>query len=177
MVVDRCDFAAGFTLVEVMVSLFLMSLTGMAGLTLVDSLATVQLRIDERYQQLESLQIFFGELRRDAVQVDPSSILLNENVLAFETAGCAVQYARADEVMKRVALNCTEGLPISVNVNAVSLSIIDCVGQSHAQWPVLSEGTSIPACAIEFQLSVLQEAGASASVDIVRLLDIPRVRS
>lgn len=79
---------AGFSLAEVLVSLMLVSAIGIAGLALLDSLASVQRRLDGRYQTISELDLFFSAVTTGLTEADPDSLDLSAGVLSFETQGC-----------------------------------------------------------------------------------------
>lgn len=100
----------GLSLVEVMVSLSIVSAIGVAGLALLTSLADVQARLDQRFLALAALETFLSDTSADFAQADPRTLTLDAGALAVRTEGCdgagVTTFAISDAALTRTVTTC-----------------------------------------------------------------------
>lgn len=81
---------AGFTLIEVMISLALFALISMAGIALVDSIIRVEERSSGRIERLGQLQRAMFLLARDLEQLSSGSLRQIEGGISFDRHGASL---------------------------------------------------------------------------------------
>lgn len=80
---ERRHREAGLTLIEVLVSLAIFAVIGVAGLTVLNTVARTGERTDGRLERLAEVDRAFLVIRRDLAQIKPSSTRLAEDNLGF----------------------------------------------------------------------------------------------
>ncbi len=104
MTLDRHG-EAGVTLIEVLVSLAIFAVIGIAGLTVLDTVARTGERTDGRLERLAEIDRAFLVIRRDLAQISGLDTQLNEEGLAFRRLDAdgsfAVRYFSEDVDLNR----------------------------------------------------------------------------
>ncbi len=181
---DASASESGFSLIEMMVTLAIVSLVGLAGLSLVDSLSTAQLRTDDRYARMMDLQILISGVTEDLDHADLSTLSLANGRLQFDTRRCGqavpVLYEYRETSVRRPSGACVGSGVELQDFDQVTLLILDSSGSYNAIWPVESDREQViggpqPAIAqaIEIRLE-LAEAPAMPAGTIRRLVELPR---
>lgn len=75
---------AGITLIEVLVSLAIFAIIGLAGLTVLNSVTTAGAQTEGRLERLAEIDRAFLLIKRDLVQTKPLSTQLNNNRLTLQ---------------------------------------------------------------------------------------------
>lgn len=102
----RARADAGMTLVEMLVALAILSVIGVAGLTMLDTTLTVQRRTEGRLDRVTEIDRALTVLRRDLATAAPGFTALNETGLSFlraaEGAPLSLRIAVDDGRLTRV---------------------------------------------------------------------------
>ncbi|KDA01875.1 PulJ/GspJ family protein [Hyphomonas oceanitis] len=129
----------GFSLIEVIVSLAIVSLVSLAGFTLVDTLAGLQSRIGSRYDRLQDLQVILSDLTDDFAQADPASLTLDTGALTILTQVCGARkpltLAMEDGALRRKPDDCLNGATSFFPVSDVRFTVIDSGMTEWTRWP------------------------------------------
>ena len=172
---NRTTKQSGFTLIEVMVSLVLVSLTGLAGLALVDSLTNVQLHVDERYEDLENLQEFWRVFEQDIQQADPSTLILETGQMQVSTWICGqastVKYEWSARAISRDNSACSRN-NIALELREMPrITVRDHTAAMHTTWPqtLPDELPELDIVQIEIQLATRDDMPGD---DIMRLFEL-----
>lgn len=166
--------SAGFSLLEVIVSLALVSLVSVSGFTLVDALAQAQERLDKRYAQLEDIQIFLSDFSENLATSDPEKLRLSAGVLNLESRACGlmapIRYSATGGELGRSGSACAGGDLSLANIEQVAFKVIDADMAGWSSWP---QGRRLPpAVAVRLDITFGPEAGLPGT--LTRIVDIPR---
>ena len=167
---------SGLTLVEVIVSLVLVGLISLAGLLLVDSLISVQLRVDDRYIDLSDLQRTFEAFELDTQQADPGAISLEPASLVLQTHACGavgyVEFRLGETGLQRTATQCG-GTEMLLGDGASSrIEVIDTVGRNWSVWPANIDDDDVSAQAIELIVNLNDREGRLTG-EMRRIVNLP----
>jgi general secretion pathway protein J len=92
---------AGFTLIEVLVSLALFAMIAAAGLSVLDQILRSQTQTDGRLERLAGLQRMMHLVARDLSEATPGSVQGDTKTIALAHGRNAVTYMLADGAMTR----------------------------------------------------------------------------
>lgn len=141
----RASSEAGFSLIEIVIALGLLSLISLAGVGLVSSILQVKDRTAGRLEELGDLQRGFFLITSDFQQADGASINLTPSgVSADRTAGngvTAVTYAVADgKMLRKLSRGGAPGVQqtLLANVKAARWRLLLRDGSWVETWPPLS---------------------------------------
>lgn len=162
---------SGFSLIEVLVSLALLSLAALSGLILLESLTRTHTRLDERYVRLEQLQIFLADFSQDISSAETVSLQSGGASLVLQTRTCngLIEYTMRPGTLVRDAPGCPEYR-------------FELGGIAEARFFVISESMPVPATfpatgdpdpdprAVRLDLSFTQ--GGSGFI-LYRIVDLP----
>lgn len=175
--VRRTD--AGLSLVEVLVSLAIFAVIGIAGLAVLNTVARTAERTEGRLDRLAEIDRAFLVIRRDLAQIRIADVLLEGGVLAFERAtGDADVQVRFDledsTLLRRIMMPSgasvdQEMLP---HIEAVAWRLMDADRRWHTAWPPGGDVPSGMPVAAELALEVPRD-GVSESRQITRLMVLP----
>lgn len=101
---------SGLSLVEVLVSLALLSLASISGFILIDSLSRAHTRLDERYARLEAVKIFLADFSQDVSSAESVTLAPGGDALTLGTKACkrTIQYSVQSGSLIREAPGCPE---------------------------------------------------------------------
>ncbi len=123
---------AGFTLIEVLVSLALFALIAGAGLSVLDQILRTQNLTDGRLERLASLQRMMTLVARDLSEAVPGSVQGDGATITLGRAGgITVTYALTDAQMTRA---------IAQNRGGATAQTL-LTGVTALQWQYLGDGT------------------------------------
>ena len=163
----------GFSLIEVIVSLAIVSLVSLAGFTLVDTLASLQSRIGARYDTLEDLQLILSDLTDDFAQADPASLSLGPAALTLHTQVCGAQgvitLSVSDGTLRRASEICQDGGTDLSPIESVRFTIIDSGMSEWTSWPA---DDALRARAVRVEIRLPPQPGALTG-PVERLFDLP----
>lgn len=131
---------AGFTLIEVLVSLALFALIAGAGLSVLDQVLRAQAQTEARLERLGALQRMMHLVRRDlsestagTVQGDGSRVTLARTAVA---GGVTVSYALDGAQLARRVVPGDAVQVLLADVAALRWQYLDGAGAWHDGWPV-----------------------------------------
>tara|TARA_R110001606_G_scaffold169449_1_gene314507 strand:+ start:12126 stop:12668 length:543 start_codon:yes stop_codon:yes gene_type:complete len=163
----------GFSLIEVIVSLAIVSLVSLAGLTLVDTLASLQSRIGSRYDGLQDLQLILSDLTDDFAQADPASLTLDTGALTILTKVCGAKQqltlAMVDGALRRKPEDCLNGATSVFPVSEVRFTIIDSGMTEWTSWP---SDEALRPRAVRIDMRMPEQPGALTGT-VQGLFDLP----
>lgn len=169
----RNDGDAGFTLIELMISLGLFALIAVAGLALVDSVIGVQDRTEVRLDRLSDLQRTMLVVQGDLEQVARGDVSGGGPSLSFTRAApgiggppVGVRYALAGGVLTRSAGVGTQAL--LGGVAGVRWRFFDTAWVDR--WPMAADGAGAWPRAIEVELTL---AGTGPQGPLRRVVVLP----
>ncbi|QUJ77920.1 prepilin-type N-terminal cleavage/methylation domain-containing protein [Sulfitobacter albidus] len=172
----RREPEAGVSLIEVLVSLAIFALIGVAGLAVLNTVARTGARTDGRLERLADIDRTFVILRRDLLQMTGASTQLQDNALQFarpiDEGIVIVTYIARDGVfVRRVARAASPDVDqrLLENVQSAQWRTMDAAGRWHDSWPPTAAET-IPA-AHAAELSVTLRADPPET--LVRLFALP----
>ncbi len=171
---------AGFTLIEVVISLALFALISIGGLALIDAIIRVEERTSGRIERLGQLQRAMFMLTRDLEQISGGTLEEAEAGIRFERhaasreAGRAIRYAlRGDRLFREVGGTAPSG------TSQLLLS-----GVSSAKWTFFfsgrgwlgeipgGEGDLVPQPAA-VAIDILLDEGGAPSGSLRRVVELP----
>ncbi|HKK98047.1 MAG TPA: prepilin-type N-terminal cleavage/methylation domain-containing protein [Marivita sp.] len=173
---------AGVTLIEVLVSLAIFAVIGVAGLTVLDTVARTGERTDGRLERLAEIDRAFLTIRRDLAQMTDTETRLENDELTFrrltETGSFRVSYRLDDTFLVREVQ--TDG-PTPVPQNLLP-------GVVTGDWRVMDAGNqwrdeflpdtpnSVRLKAAELTLNVIRDEDMAAQ-SVTRLFVLPAGQS
>lgn len=173
---------AGVTLIEVLVSLAIFAVIGVAGLTVLDTVARTGERTDGRLERLAEIDRAFLIIRRDLAQTTGMETRLEDDELTFrrlaETESFRVSYRLDDTVLVREVQ--TDGpAPVPQNVLTGVISSRWRVMDAGNQWrdaflPDAANTTRLKAA--ELTLNIIRDEDAPAQ-SVTRLFVLPAGQS
>ncbi len=174
---------AGLSLIEVLVSLAIFAVIGVAGLAVLDTISRTSERTEGRLERLADIDRAFLVIRRDLAQITRTQITLDADGIAFgrlrgdgdgsvrlafaldgTTLTRQVDQAGADPVRQSL-LN---------GVIAVEWRLLDGARRWHPVWPPAGADTTAypPPLAAELTLDILQPQ-SEAPQPVTRLIVLP----
>ncbi len=178
MTLDRHG-EAGVTLIEVLVSLAIFAVIGIAGLTVLDTVARTGERTDGRLERLAEIDRAFLVIRRDLAQISGLDTQLNEEGLAFRRLDAdgsfAVRYFSEDvDLNRQVRRTDPTGMDqlLLTGVRDVRWRLLDASKRWTPLWP--PEGISAPQrpLAAELSLEVTRD-GMDLPQSVTRIFPLP----
>ncbi len=167
------DDESGFSLIEVIVSLAIISLVSLAGFTLVDTLASLQSRIDARYDAIQELQLLLSDLSDDFAQADPASLTLASGTLKMRTQVCnasgTVSLSVVDRSFRRTSGECISGTSSYSEIETARFTVID---SERAEWDTWPTDEALHAQAVRVDIRMPDQPGALTG-SIEGLFDMP----
>lgn len=138
---DLMTRQGGFSLVEVLVSLAILSLAGLSGFVLIASLSRAHARIDESYARLERTQILLADFAHDvssATRVDLSS---TGSTLVLGTTDCEgrVEYSFQSGLLVREVPGCPERRFEIGGISDARFSLVETPGRDTLIGPLPEE--------------------------------------
>lgn len=168
---------AGLSLIEVLVSLAIFAIIGVAGLAVLNTVSRTGERTDGRLDRLADIDRTFLILRRDLMQMDAASATLDAGVLRFlrplKDGSVAVTYLSADGVLVRRIEGASSGdvdQRLLDDVSTALWQLMDGTGRWHAVWPPVAGDDPQRPHAAELSLDLSLEGGQVGS--IVRLFPL-----
>lgn len=160
---------AGVSLIEVLVSLAIFAIIGVAGLAVLDTVSRTGERTDGRLERLSDIDRGFLLLRRDLMQMDGLSARLNRGALQFrrpsEERFVFLTYLADDDAFQRrieVATNEPIGQRLIEKTLSADWQLMDGTGRWHSAWP--PRGAPQRPHAAELSLSLRTGNGRSEKV-------------
>ncbi len=181
MIRDR-QGEAGVTLVEVLVSLAIFAVIGVAGLTVLDTVARTGDRIEGRLERLAEIDRAFLILKRDLAQVADGETRLSEDGLSFRRMTGAgpvrIQYRQEGVTLVR-AVQSHGGAPVEQallpDVTQSRWRALDADGRWRDT--LVPEGADpVRAAAAELTLQIMRDADRPAQT-VTRVFVLPAGRS
>lgn len=167
---------AGFTLIEVLVSLALFALIAGAGVSVLDQVLRAQTQTDARLNRLAAVQRMMHLVQRDFTEAQPNSVSGDLATITAtrggETGPVAVTYGITDDRLSRQTLVAGDGLKtISLLPDPADLrwQYLDDRGQWHDAWQVQTQANPPVLRAVEMTL-VLRDADQA----LRRLMILPQ---
>jgi general secretion pathway protein J len=170
---------AGISLVEVLVSLAIFAVIGVAGLAVLNTVSRTGERTEGRLDRLAEIDRSFMVIRRDLAQVSPGGLSLEGGFLSFrrsgETRDVPLSIGLAEQVLERRA-NVSVGEPVHqqllTGVAEVNWRLLDGARRWHSDWP--PPGSEAPGrpIAAELRLRVFR-AEAEGPQEVTRLFALP----
>lgn len=166
---------AGVSLIEVLVSLAIFAIIGVAGLGVLNTVARTGERTEGRVEHLADIDRAFLIIRRDLLQMRGTSVTLDQDAFRFvreaEGEPVAVAYLQdEDALVRRIERPSATDVDqrILAGVATASWQLLDREGRWHSVWPPdLTSGPVRPQGA-EMMLSVADDAVGPAQT-ITRL--------
>nr|WP_317892889.1 type II secretion system protein GspJ [uncultured Sphingomonas sp.] len=166
----------GFTLIELMISLGLFALIAVAGVTLVDSILSVQGRTEKRLDRIAEVQraMFvvasdFDQLARGRVQGDGGRVAFSRAAGGFGGPALAVTYTLANGVFVRTVDGRSQR--VLGGVQSARWRYFD--GGWLDSWPPDEERVDAWPRAVAVELAVSAPSGMAGTVRRVVTLPIP----
>jgi general secretion pathway protein J len=166
----------GFTLIELMISLGLFALIAVAGVTLVDSILSVQGRTEKRLDRIAEVQraMFvvdsdFDQLAAGRVQGDGSRVSFARAAPGFGGPAVAVSYGLANGVFSRTV----DGRPQRVLAGVQSARWRYFDGGWLDSWPPDEDRAETWPRAVAVELAISAPSGMTGTVRRVVTLPIP----
>lgn len=168
---------AGLTLIEVLVSLAIFAVIGVAGLTVLNTVARTGERTDGRLERLAEIDRAFLVIRRDLAQIEPSDTRLADDTLRFQrlhTDGSQKVIYRLDDttLIREISLDAASPVAQQMLAGVASMEwrLMDSSHQLTDTWPV--EGAQQHPRAAELMLDVWRE-GRDLPQRVTRLFPLP----
>jgi general secretion pathway protein J len=128
---------AGFTLIEVLVSLALFALIAGAGLSVLDQVLRAQSQTETKLDQLGATQRMMHLVARDLATATPGSVIGDAASLTLMRSGTegplTITYALAGENLTRALP--TTAQTLLTDTRAIAFQYLDGAGQWQAIWP------------------------------------------
>lgn len=154
---------SGLTLIEVLVSLAIFAVIGVAGLTVLTTVARTGERTDGRLERLAEIDRAFLVIRRDLAQIEPSDTRLADGTLRFQRlhsdGSWKVTYRLDDTTLIReISLDTAPPVAQQVlsGVASIEWRLMDAGRQLTDTWPVEGAEQQRPKAA-ELMLDVWRE--------------------
>lgn len=169
---------AGVTLIEVLVSLAIFAIIGVAGLTVLDTVARTGERTEGRLERLADIDRAFLVMRRDLAQLEGGETRLDDAVLQFRRSssdgGVSVAYRFEGTTLYR-DVSAAGPIPVAqtilTGVADAQWRLLNGANQWVATWPPDGGPMSTPRAA-ELTLDVTR-ADNSAAQTVTRVFLLP----
>ncbi|KIN71056.1 type II secretion system protein GspJ [Sulfitobacter guttiformis] len=170
---------AGLSLIEVLVSLAIFAVIGIAGLAVLNTVARTGERTEGRLERLAEIDRAFLIIRRDLAQITPSAVTLDTQSIAFQRsqglASARVAYRLDDAVMVR-QIEMPQAPPVRQQllsgIASAQWRVMDRARQWHSIWPPAGEQTAPTPIAAEVTLSIGRTEGPVPH-SVTRLIVLP----
>lgn len=170
---------AGLSLVEVLVSLAIFAVIGVAGLAILNTVARTGEMTEGRLERLAEIDRAFLIIRRDLAQIAPSEITLDGDVLAFQRLSAdsrvALTFRVEDTTLTRRVGNADTG-PVDQKLlprtTSAQWRLLDGSQDWHTLWPPTDDGATGRPQAVELTLE-LRRADADVPEVVTRLFPLP----
>lgn len=162
---------SGFSMIEVLVSLALLSLAAISGFILIDSLSRVHTRLDERFARLEALQILLADFSQDVSSAASVTLAPGSGPLTLGTHDCgrAIQYTVQSGSLVREVPGCPEYRFELRGISEARFSVIGSGMQTETTWP--TQGDTAPAArAVRIDLTFNER---TPGLNLHRIVDLP----
>jgi general secretion pathway protein J len=176
---DRRTGDAGLSLVEVLVSLAIFAIIGIAGLAILNTVARTGERTEGRLERLAEIDRAFLVIRRDLAQITPDAVTLDDGTLAFRRARAdgtvAMAFRVQDAVLTRQIDTAVSGAidqQLLTGTATAQWRLMDASRDWHSVWPPSDDAAVGRPMAAELTLEVWR-AGASAPEVVTRLITLP----
>lgn len=171
---------AGLTLVEVLVSLAIFAVIGVAGLAILNTVARTGERTEGRLDRLAEIDRAFLVIRRDLMQIAPAAVTLGDSAFAFRRLAAdgavPVTFLVEDTTLTRRIGQAAAGDAVDQTLLSGTASIrwrlLDGARAWHTVWPPLNAEAAGRPLAAEMTLEVWR-AGADSPDTITRLFTLP----
>lgn len=170
---------AGVTLIEVLVSLAIFAVIGLAGLAVLDTVARTGERTDGRLDRLSEIDRAFLIMRRDLAQATGVDTRLDSDALTFRrlhaSGSLRVTYRIEDGTLRReVQTNSPQPVVQHMlpGVAAGGWRVLDNANQWTASWPPSGAAPSARPKAAELTLEIIRD-GFAAPQSVTRLFVLP----
>jgi general secretion pathway protein J len=144
------DGTAGFTLIEVMVSLALFALIGGAGVSVLDQVLRAQVRTEAQLDGLAAMQRAMLLITLDFAQAGPASVMQDQAGVQVGHGAVTVIYAVQDGVLMRAFGDVQQ--PVLAGVAGVGWQFLDAQNGWLEAWPVAEDLTNPRAIAVTLDL-------------------------
>ena len=169
---------AGLSLIEVLVSLAIFAVIGVAGLAVLNTVARTGERTEGRLERLADIDRAFLVIRRDLAQT-VGEVTLSEDTLAFRRAQAQatvkINYVQQDATLVRqvdVPLGQPIGQSILTDISGAQWRLLDGARNWHSVWPPVGSQTPGRPLAAELTLGV-RRAEISEPQLVTRLIVLP----
>lgn len=165
---------AGMTLIEMLVALAILSVIGVAGLTMLDTTLNVQRRTEGRLDRIEEIDRALTVLRRDLATAAPGFAVLDEGGLTFlrttTDAPLSLRIALAEGTLTRQVQRGPETPPqhLLTGVREARWRLLDGARRWQTAWPEPS--ASPRAAELTLRLELPQRGGVA---EVTRLFPMP----
>lgn len=133
---------AGVSLIEVLVSLSIFAIIGVAGLSVLNTVSRTGERTDGRLERLSDIDRSFLILRRDLMQMEGFTATLEAGALGFfrplEETSVSITYLAADgALVRRIGMASSDPVDqlLLEGIRAADWQLMDGTGRWHATWP------------------------------------------
>ena len=175
---------AGLSLIEVLVSLAIFAVIGVAGLTVLDTVARTGENTEGRLERLADIDRAFLVIRRDLAQIAPIDVTLTDSKLSFARAygerTRSIAYFLEDETLVRQVKAGTGSGPVDqrllVGVSALGWRLMGRGQRWHDVWPPNASATVGAPMAAELAIDVWQRQGVRPAT-VTRLMVLPAGQS
>ena len=165
------DGQAGITLIEMLVSLVIFALVGLASFTMLDTLLNVQDRTEGRLETLANIDRALLVFSNDMMQSDPATLALDDDGLAVRV-GAARQhdYRLIDGVLMRIVKQDNTDAPaleqaLVPDVQGVTFAVLDPSDVWQPAWPTSDGFAASRAVRMTMELDT--------AVTITRIVPLP----
>lgn len=166
---------SGVSLIEVLVSLSIFAIIGVAGLAVLNTVSRTGERTDARLERLSDIDRSFLILRRDLMQMDGLTATLDAGIMSFrrpfEEVFVAVDYlAEEGALLRRVQLPSIDPADqhLLEDIRSADWQLMDGRGRWHTSWPPGVEAQRPHAA--ELRLALPTDNGESA--EIIRIFPL-----
>jgi general secretion pathway protein J len=141
------DGQAGFTLIEVMVSLALFAMIGGAGVSVLDQVLRAQARTEEQLDRLAAMQRAMLVLTLDFSQ---GELLAATDAVQVRRGATRIQYRLQDDVFIRAVGDAQQ--PVLTGVTGVTWAFLDAESTWVDAWPVGDDRVNPQAVAVTLDM-------------------------
>lgn len=170
---------AGLSLIEVLVSLAIFAVIGVAGLTVLSTVARTGEQTEGRLERLAEVDRAFLVIRRDLAQSMGGDVKLVDNVLSFarasEDQSLNITYLTEEDTLLR-KIQGVAATPVDQHLlfgtAAAQWRLLDGARRWHDQWPPIGSDGPVRPTAAELQIGIWR-AGAERPTSVTRLMLLP----
>jgi general secretion pathway protein J len=170
---------AGLSLVEVLVSLAIFSIIGVAGLAILNTVARTGERTEARLERLSEIDRALLIIRRDLAQIAPDRVTLGDGVIRFRRAAgestVEMAFILDDTVLiRRIGSSGPDAIAQQIlpGTAAVQWRLMDGARAWHEVWPLSGDTAEGRPLAAELSLDVWR-AGSDSPDRMTRLIVLP----